>query len=107
MRLYHFMCAEYGLLALREQRLKISRLDQQNDPFELFADAQEDRVRRDQVRAERAAIAKQWGMVCFCRDWHDPALWAITPNVIKACALASKCKRAFRSTLLPEAVRPS
>lgn len=75
MRLYHFMRAEHGLLALGARRLKISRLDRQNDPFELFADAQEDRVRRSQVRAERAAIAAQWGIVCFCRDWHDPVLW--------------------------------
>jgi hypothetical protein len=63
------------MLALSARRLKISRLDRQNDPFELFADTQEDRVRRGEVRAERAAIAAQWGMVCFCRDWHEPVLW--------------------------------
>ena len=75
MQLYHFMRAKYGLQALGARRLKISRLDRQNDPFELFADMQEDRIRRGQVRAERAKIAARWGMICFCRDWHDPVLW--------------------------------
>lgn len=75
MRLYKFIDAEFGLKSLTERRLKISRLDEQNDPFELFADSQANRASRARVRRERAAIARNWGMLCFCADWRNPVVW--------------------------------
>ena len=37
MRLYHFINADYAVEAVGLRRLKISRLDKLNDPFEMFA----------------------------------------------------------------------
>jgi len=36
MRVYKFMTAEFGMKSLREKRLKISLLDDLNDPFDLL-----------------------------------------------------------------------
>ena len=36
MRVYHFISAEYALDDLRKRRLKVSFLEDMNDPFELL-----------------------------------------------------------------------
>jgi len=36
-RLYKFTKAEFGLLALQHRRLKISTIDDLNDPFDLYS----------------------------------------------------------------------
>jgi hypothetical protein len=41
-RVYHFLPAKYALDDIEKQRLKISEIDQLNDPFELWCVAQED-----------------------------------------------------------------
>lgn len=36
MRLYHFTSQKFGLLALKDRRLKIARINELNDPFEFL-----------------------------------------------------------------------
>ena len=36
MRVYHFINKQYGLEAVREKRLKVSRINNLNDPFEFM-----------------------------------------------------------------------
>ena len=36
-RLYYYRNAEYGLKTLHDQRLRVSRIMELNDPFELLA----------------------------------------------------------------------
>jgi Protein of unknown function (DUF2971) len=75
-RAYHFVSLQYGLDDLRHRRLKISHLDDLNDPFELWAIAQPDpRVRHALIAAKRT-MAQQWGLLCFSLDWHNPVLWS-------------------------------
>jgi hypothetical protein len=37
MRAFHFQSVDHGLEAIKNQRLKVTTIDNLNDPFELFA----------------------------------------------------------------------
>ena len=36
-RVYKFMCSQYGVSSLEEKRLKVSTIQDLNDPFDFFA----------------------------------------------------------------------
>jgi hypothetical protein len=76
MRVYHFLPAIHGLDDIRKQRLKISEIDQLNDPFELWCVSQEDRRLRLALREYKNEMTKRFGMICFCKHWHNPLLWS-------------------------------
>lgn len=76
MRVYYFTNEEFGLSNIINERLKISLLDELNDPFEfLGVDISNDSFRRA-FNAGRREVAKKAGVICFCRDWQDPLMWA-------------------------------
>jgi len=76
MRLFHFLDSKFGLKVLRERQLKISRLDRLNDPFELIAIASHDADVRRAFRETRDQIARDTGIICFSRSWHNPVQWS-------------------------------
>src|SRR3954469_14900898 len=75
-RAYHFLPTEYALDDLRHRRLKIARLDELNDPFELWAIAQRDRKLRRAFRETKDEMARRFGMLCFSLTWRNPLLWS-------------------------------
>ena len=75
MRLYHFINADYAVEAVGLRRLKISRLDKLNDPFEMFAGTQGDPLGRQAVRILREVFAAHFGILCFSRNWRSPMMW--------------------------------
>jgi len=75
-RAYHFVPTEFALQDIRHRRLKIARLDELNDPFELWAIAQPDRRLRDALRHTKDQMAQCYGVLCFSLAWHNPLLWS-------------------------------
>ena len=75
-RAYHFVSLPYGLDDLRRRRLKISRLNDLNDPFELWAIAQSDLHVRQALKETKERMARDCGLLCFGLDWHNPVLWS-------------------------------
>lgn len=75
-RAYHFVSLPYGLDDLRRRRLKISQLNDLNDPFELWAIAQSDRRVRQALKETKERMARDYGLLCFGLDWHNPVLWS-------------------------------
>jgi hypothetical protein len=75
MRLYQFINSQFALEAIGLRRLKISRLDRLNDPFEMLAGTQSDPAGRFAMRLIRDAIATHLGLLCFSRDWRNPVMW--------------------------------
>jgi len=75
MRAYHFLSACDALDDIRHRRLKISKLDDLNDPFELLAVAQPKQEIRDWMFRFKKQMAANYGLLCFSRSWHRPALW--------------------------------
>lgn len=76
MRVYHFVNQKYGVDDLRGRRLKIATLNELNDPFELFGINLSDNALRSAFRKMKDSLAKNRGLLCFSRDWHNPVQWS-------------------------------
>jgi len=75
-RLYKFTKAEFALLALQGRCLKISTIDDLNDPFDLYSvdttDLAVDAFLEQHIMNFRA----KHGLLCFCRNWDNLLLWS-------------------------------
>ncbi|HKR77535.1 MAG TPA: DUF2971 domain-containing protein [Rhodanobacter sp.] len=76
MILYHFLNQKYGLKDLRERRLKLSDIATLNDPFDFLSVAAPTKAERKIVRQWRLDMAKDHGLLCFSKSWHNPVQWA-------------------------------
>jgi hypothetical protein len=76
MRAYKFLDAKFGLKTLREKQLKISTLEDLNDPFELLAYKMAMRRKRKEWRSARTEWGRQHGLLCFSAGWRDPVIGA-------------------------------
>ena len=79
-RVYKFRCAKYGEAAIREKRLKVSRLSELNDPFDCRGI---NFPTPDDYRQWEALLS--WGsdklqpkliISCFNKCWQNPVMWA-------------------------------
>jgi len=96
MKLYHFICEKYGLEAIERQRLKVSTLDNLNDPFELFAiDMSSSREFREALKTYKSYLAHKWCLLCFSKVWHSPLLWSHYAERHKGMALVFEVPEAF------------
>jgi hypothetical protein len=76
MRAYKFLDPQFGLKSLYEGRLKQSRVNELNDPFELLPyDLTDSDIRRAFLKT-RDDIHKDRGVACFSASWRDPVVWA-------------------------------
>ena len=75
-RLYHFLSVDHALDDIANRRLKISQIEELNDPFELWCVYQKDRKLRDALRAYKDQMAARFGVLCFSKHWHNPVLWS-------------------------------
>jgi hypothetical protein len=76
MRAYNFLTAHFALKCLYEKRLKISTIQDLNDPFELIPYNLSDPGLRKAMNQSRDRLASSRGLLCFSADWHDPVIWA-------------------------------
>jgi hypothetical protein len=77
MRLYYLTTSDTAVEhILPERRLKLSRFDDLNDPFELLAYAIGEQNMRRAVKAMRSHFASKWGLLCFSDNWKSPVMWA-------------------------------
>ena len=75
MRLYHFLPANWALDDIKNRRLKISKIDDLNDPFELWCVSQQNQLRKP-LREFKKEMVERYGMVCFSKHWRNPLLWS-------------------------------
>ncbi len=87
MRLYHFTSQEYGLEALRKQRLKIARIDELNDPFEFLGWNLRDREVRANLQAWKKQRNAEIGIICLSEKWRHPLLWGHYADKHKGIAI--------------------
>lgn len=76
MHVYKFLDEKFGLKTLREKQLKISIVDDLNDPFELLPYEMANPEKRMALRDARSVWGSQHGLLCFSADWKDPVIWA-------------------------------
>ena len=73
---YYMTSAEWAEVILKERRLKLSRFNESNDPFELNLIDSRDPRRREVVRMVANYHNKNTGMICFGKGWGNPVMWA-------------------------------
>jgi hypothetical protein len=76
MRAYHILPARWAIEDLNCRRLKIARLDELNDPFELMCCELSTPAAREAYRCYKADLALKCGVLCFSRGWKNPVLWS-------------------------------
>ncbi len=75
-RMYNLTSACHAISNISRSRVKISTLDQLNDPFEILPAPH----RKSDGTYERSLELKEWatrevGLICFSADWQSSALW--------------------------------
>lgn len=75
-RVYHMMKGKWALVAIDDQRLKISRIEDLNDPFELLAMNRHTQAARKASKQFRAAVNASQGLLCFGADWSSSVMWS-------------------------------
>jgi hypothetical protein len=75
-RVYHFLNENFGLQALRDRRIKISRLKELNDPFEMFAADMRNEAVRHAFGDVLDHLNSSTGILCFSKNWSNPVQWA-------------------------------
>jgi hypothetical protein len=75
MRVYYLTGAQFALSNLALRRIKISRFEDLNDPFELLAVDRNDREHRAAFREKKEQINESKGLICFSKSWKNPLLW--------------------------------
>lgn len=75
-RVYKFVSAQYGISDLRERRLKLSTIDDLNDPFDLYSiDTTDPRIAHA-VTTSVAEFKRSIGLLCFSKNWDNLLLWS-------------------------------
>lgn len=87
MKLYYLTPAQYALSALALRRLKVARLAELNDPFELLAVNVETDLHREFFRRVKEKVNATNGVLCFSRDWKNPLLWGHYADKLRGVAL--------------------
>jgi len=87
MRLYNLVSSAYGVSNLSLKRLKVSRINKLNDPFELLAADLLDPRHREAVQKMKDKLDTTNGLICFSEDWHSPLLWGHYADSHKGMAL--------------------
>ena len=75
MRVYNLTTKEHALSDIENERLKISRLDELNDPFELIGLALKNKAARRRFANFKRQMNDNYGLLCFSKRWHNPVLW--------------------------------
>ena len=95
MRVYHYLKAEHGLDDIARKRLKISRLSDLNDPFELLSTEMRNREWRKLFNELKNDISEKFGVLCFSRNWHNPLLWSHYADKHKGMCLGFDVPRSY------------
>jgi len=76
MRAYYFTSEKFALSNISNSRIKISLLDDLNDPYEFLGVDISDREFRKAFKAGRDEAANTAGVICFSRSWKNPLMWS-------------------------------
>lgn len=75
MRVYQLTSHKNATSNIKNKRIKISTIEELNDPFELLGTQLGNKELRDSFLQTRKSIAQKYGILCFTKDWHNPVLW--------------------------------
>ena len=76
MRLYHYLETKWALDDIRRRRLKISKIDDMNDPYEFACVRSTDERSQAALDLNRDEVCKCAGVLCFSRSWSSVMMWS-------------------------------
>lgn len=106
MIVYHLCEANWALDNLKRQRLKVSEIEDLNDPFELSGPYLKTKEQRQRFRDWRRTMGKQYGALCFSRDWSNPVLWSHYAKKHTGMALGFEIPRDMLMDVIYTSTRP-
>src|ERR1700733_1745638 len=75
-RVYKFTSTKHGVSALAEKRLKLSTVDDLNDPFDLCPLDTTDPEISKAAEAVTSYLREKTGILCLSRNWDNLLLWS-------------------------------
>lgn len=75
-RLYNLSAAQYALENVDRGWLKVSRIEDLNDPFEMLSANLRDRELRAAFKAAKKRVHSSHGVVCLTETWQNPLMWS-------------------------------
>lgn len=76
MRVYYMCAIQYAVSNIALRRIKISRYNDLNDPFELLSVVSTDSKIREGLARGKKVMHERFGCLCFTKSWSDPVIWA-------------------------------
>jgi hypothetical protein len=76
MKLYYLTSLPFAISNLVLSRIKISRISELNDPFELKSANLNDPCNRRVLETFKYQTNKSHGLICFSSSWNNPVLWS-------------------------------
>ena len=76
MRVYHYLEARWALDDIRRRRLKLSKTDDMNDPYEWKCVYSSHRPSQEVLKRTSEKIADVHGALCFSRSWNNILMWS-------------------------------
>ena len=73
---YKFYSEKWAIEALKKRRLKISTLDDLNDPFEFLGVRLPSGKHRKDWEKMKKQLFRQNGIICFSKSWRNPVIWS-------------------------------
>ena len=71
MRVYYLTSAQYAISNIAFRRIKVSRFNDLNDPFELLAVNTENLNHRKAFRKTKKQLNEKDGLICFSESWDN------------------------------------
>jgi hypothetical protein len=99
-RVYHMMAAHWARVAIENQRLKVSRFRDLNDPFELFALNRHTKAARKLSKRFAADFNETTGLLCFGTDWSNVVMWSHYAEKHKGICLGFNVRRSSLQEVL-------
>ena len=76
MRLYYLTSEHWARIILKERRVKLSTIDELNDPFELLGASTGENKARKVVKHAQKRLSETFGLICMSQTWQSPVMWA-------------------------------
>lgn len=100
MRVYHFLNETYAVADISLRRLKVSRFNGLNDPFELLAADLRDPRHRIAFQRFKNELNETKGMISFSKSWGNPLLWGHYADCHRGMALGFDIPDEFLSPVI-------
>lgn len=76
MRVYHYLETKWALDDIRRRRLKLSKIDDMNDPYEWRCVRSSHPATQSALEKTASEVVETYGLECFSRTWKSILMWS-------------------------------